>query len=71
MRKRKIKYVSIKLPACGNAYPLDKFGCRKLPNYSPEYLKKHGRKLFEILMNEVPASLYSELVHCIKQKERL
>jgi hypothetical protein len=71
MRKQKIKYVSVKLPACGNAYPLDKLGCRKLPDYSPDYLKKHGRKLFEILLNEVPSTVYSELVRCIKQKEKL
>jgi hypothetical protein len=70
-RKQKIKYVSVKLPACGTAYPLDRFGCRKLPNYTPEYLKKHGRKLFNTLLNEVPAALYSELLRCIKQKEKL
>ena len=71
MRKQKIKYVSIKLPADGSAYPLDKFGYHKLPNYSVKYLKAHAKKLFDILMNKVPAGVYSELVLCIKQKENL
>lgn len=70
MKHRRTKYVSLKLPACGTAYPLDRFGCRKLPNYTRDYLKKHGRKLFDILMNKVPADLYSELVRCIRAKEK-
>ena len=70
MRKRKIKYISIKLPACNNAYPLDKYGCHKMPAYTPQYLKKHGRKLFYILMNKVPSSVYSELTRCIKKDGR-
>jgi hypothetical protein len=70
MRKRRIKYVSLKLPACGTAYPLDRFGCRKLPPYNADYLKKHGKKLFDILMHKVPATVYSELVRCIREKEK-
>ena len=71
MTKHKIKYVSVKLPACGNAYPLDKFGCRKIPNYTTEYLRKHGKKLFDILLNNFPSNVYSELVRCIRQKEKI
>lgn len=67
--KHKVKYVSIKLPACGTAYPLDTFGCRKLPNYSAEYLRKHARKLHRILRDKVPGTLYSEIVKCIKAEE--
>lgn len=68
---KKIKYVSIKLPACGTIYPLDQFGCRKLPNYNTEYLKKHGKKLFEILFNKVPNTVYSELLRLIRDKEKI
>ena len=70
MKKQRVKYVSVKLPACDTAYPLDKHGCRKLPSYTPKYLKQHAKKLFDILMNDVPATLYSELVRIIKQKEK-
>jgi hypothetical protein len=70
-RKRKVKYVSIKLPVCGSEYPLDSHGCFMMPNYTPEYLKKHGKKLFDFLMNRVPATTYSELVRCIKECEKL
>lgn len=69
-KKQKTKYVSVKLPACGSSYPLDSFGCRKHPHYSPEYLKKHGRKLFDILFNRVPSTVYSELIRCIKEQEK-
>lgn len=69
MKKRRVKYVSIKLPACGKAYPLDNFGCRKLPDYDADYLKKHGKKLFEILLHKVPANVYSEVVRCIRERE--
>ena len=68
-RRQKIKFVSIKLPACGMAYPLDAFGCRKLPDYTPEYLKRHAVKLHNVLLNKVPGTLYSELVKCIKFEE--
>ena len=68
-RKQKIRYVSIKLPACGNAYPLDKLGCRKLPNYTREYLKKHARKLANILHTKVPPDVCSELMRFLEQKE--
>ena len=68
-RKQKIRYVSIKLPACGNAYPLDKLGCRRLPDYTREYLKKHARKLANILHTKVPADVCSELIRILEQKE--
>jgi len=68
-RRQKIKFVSIKLPACGMAYPLDAFGCRKLPDYTADYLRKHAVKLHSILLNKVPGTLYSELVKCIKFEE--
>jgi len=64
-----MKFVSIKLPACGTAYPLDAFGCRKLPNYTPEYLRKHAMKLHKILRNKVPGTLYSELLKQMKSEE--
>ena len=70
MKKQRIKYISVKLPACGDYYPLNTLGCRKMPDYTREYLKNHGRKLFDILMNKVPANVYSELVRLIKEKER-
>jgi len=68
---QKKKYVSVKLPACGTVYPLDKYGCRKLPNYTPEYLKKHGRKLFKILLEQVPSNVYSELLKCMRETEKI
>jgi len=68
-RRQRVKFVSIKLPACGTAYPLDAFGCRKLPNYSAEYLRGHARKLHRILRDKVPGTLYGELVKCIKVEE--
>lgn len=71
MAKKKIKYVSIKLPACGTVYPLDEFGCRQLPDYNAEYLKKHGRKLFKVLFDKVPGTVYTELLRLIKEKENL
>ena len=70
-KKNKIKYVSVKLPADSRAYALDSFGSPKLPDYTDAYLRKHGQKLFEILLNQVPASVYSELVKCIKKQENL
>lgn len=71
MRKRnhKVKFISIKLPACGSVYPFNTFGCRKIPDYSDEYLREHGRKLHRILWSKVPGRLYSELVKCIKDEE--
>ena len=71
MRYQKKKYVSIKLPACSNAYPLDEHGCRKLPNYTPEYLRKHGKKLFKVLLEQVPSTVYSELLKCIRELEKI
>jgi hypothetical protein len=71
MKRPKIKYVSIKLPADINAYPVDKSGSPKLPNYTSKYLRNYGRKLFNILLNKIPSSIYTELVRCIKQKEKL
>lgn len=68
-RRVKIKYVSFKLPACGTAYSLDKFGCRRLPDYTREYLKKHARKLANILHTKVPADVCSELIRILEQKE--
>lgn len=70
-KKRKIRYVSVKLPVCGSEYPLDAEGCHKIPGYTSEYLRKHGKKLFDLLMNRVPATTYSELVRCIKERENL
>ncbi len=69
MKYAKKKYVSIKLPADQSAYPVDKMGHQKLPNYTTEYLKKHGRKLFHVLFNKVAAPVYSELVKRIKEVE--
>ena len=66
----KKKYISIKLPADYSKYPYDRNGCNKLPNYTTEYLKKHGRKLFYILYNKVPSPVYVELVKCIKEVEK-
>ena len=71
MKKQRIKYVSVKLPANSDAYPIDSFGSRRLPNYSSAYLKERGKKLFETLLIQVPATLYSEVVRCIKQQENL
>lgn len=68
-KKQRKQYVSVKLPACAQLYPLDKNGCRKLPNYDKEYLQKHGRKLFDILFNRVPSTVYSELIRCIKENK--
>ena len=68
-RRQRVKFVSIKLPACGTAYPLDAFGCRKLPNYTAEYLRNHARKLHKILRDKVPGTLYSELLKQMKCEE--
>ena len=70
MGRRKIRYVSVKLPRDSKAYPLDRVGNFILPNYSLDYLKKRGRKLFDILMNKVPAAIYSELIRCIREREK-
>ena len=56
---------------CNNHYPMDKFGCYKLPDYTKEYLKKHGKKLFEILMNNVPATILSELIVCLEKNKEI
>jgi hypothetical protein len=69
MKFVKKKYISIKLPASHESYPTDRIGHQQLPNYTTEYLKKHGRKLFEVLFTKVPASIYSELIKCIKEQE--
>ena len=71
MRKQKKKYVLIKLPACSDVYPVDKHGCVKLPNYTPEYLKKHGQKLFRVLFEKVPSKVYSELLKLIREHENI
>lgn len=69
-RQRK-KYVSIKLPCCGSAYPLDENGCHKLPDYTPEYLKAHGAKLFKILFEKVPSKVYAEVLRKIRELENI
>lgn len=66
MKKQRIKYISIKLPACSVAYPLDEIGNRNLPNYTPSYLKNNAKKLVEILINKVPSTIYSEVITLIK-----
>lgn len=71
MKHQKKKYVSIKLPAYGDAYPLDGNGCRKLPNYTPEYLSKHGKKLFKIILEQVPSKVYSELLRLMREHENI
>jgi len=71
MKYQRKKYVSVKLPVCGNAYPLDSDGCHKLPNYTPEYLKKHGQKLFKILLEKVPSKVYSELLRLMRELEKI
>ncbi len=71
MKHSKKKYISIKLPAGVDFYPVDRLGHRKLPNYTSDYLKKHGRKLFEILFHQVPSTVYSELIRCIKANEKI
>lgn len=71
IKKQKKKYISVKLPACDSEYPLDDNGCRKLPDYTPEYLAKHGRKLFKILLEKVPSKLYSELLKCMREQEKI
>lgn len=60
-----IKYWSIKLPKDGLSYKDGEF-----PQYTREYLQKHGRKLFELLMNHVPAEVYNEMVKQIKAREQ-
>lgn len=70
-KSQPIKYISIKLPACSKFYPLDKSGCFKLPEYDVKYLKKHGKKLFDILMNKVPASILYELIDCLRQNKEI
>jgi len=65
------RYVSVKLPRCGNAYPLDENGCHKLPNYTPEYLKKHGEKLFKILVEKVPSKVYAEVLRLMRELENI
>ena len=70
-RKQKIKYISIKLPACDDAYPFDRYGCRILPNYTKTYLRKHGKKLFDILLNKVPADVYSQLLEKMREVEKI
>lgn len=69
-KKQPVKYVSIKLPASAVGYPCDEMGCRKLPEYTPDYLKRHGRKLFKILFNSVPSTVYGELIKCIREQEK-
>ena len=71
MKKHKVKYISIKLPASHEAYQRDSMGSRKIPEYTDAYLRKHGKKLFETLLERVPAAVYSELVNCIKKQENL
>jgi len=70
-RRQKKKYVSIKLPCSGDAYPLDENGCRKLPDYTPEYLRKHGKKLFKILVEQVPSKVYAEVLRLMRDLENL
>jgi hypothetical protein len=67
----KKRYVSVRLPAKNKAYPLDRYGSRRLPNYTKPYLQKHGRKLFEVLFDEVPSTVYMELVECIRKHEKI
>jgi hypothetical protein len=69
--KSKTKYVSVKLPAAIASYPRDNYGNPKLPNYTKAYLKKHGRKLFKILFTQVPATVYSELIACLRENNEL
>ncbi len=71
MKYQKKKYVSVKLPAAGNAYPLDSDGCRELPNYTADYLKKHGEKLFKIILEKVPSKVYSELLRLMRAHENI
>ncbi len=71
MKFQKKKYVAVKLPASFSAYPLDSDGCKKLPNYTPEYLKKHGEKLFKILLEQVPSKVYSELLRLMREHEKI
>ena len=68
-RNQRIKFISVKLPACGMAYPLDAFGCRKLPNYTTAYLRKRANILHNILRNKVPGTFYSELLKLMKAEE--
>jgi hypothetical protein len=68
-RTQRIKFISIKLPASGELYPLDGFGCRKLPNYTTEYLRKRARLFHNILRNKVPGTFYSELLRLMKAEE--
>lgn len=70
-KKQRKKYVSVKLPAHGRSYPLDTFGCHKLPDYTAEYLKKHGQKLFKILTTKVPSKVYSEVLKLIRELEKI
>lgn len=69
-KKQKIKYISIKLPLSIRAYPCNETGCQQLPEYTIEYLRRHGRKLFNVLLNKVPATVYSELIKCIREQEK-
>lgn len=73
MKKKKnpIRYISIKLPAAAPHYPMDETGVKNLPNYTPQYLKRHGAKLFKLLMNDVPSTLYGELVRLMKAAKEL
>jgi hypothetical protein len=64
LRKSKIQYWSIKLPKDGLSYKNDDF-----PHYTREYLQKHGQKVFEILMNHVPAEVYNEVVRQMQARE--
>jgi len=69
--RQKKKYISVKLPMCGNAYPLDSDGCHKLPNYTQDYLKKRGDMLFDILLNQVPSTVYSQLLKRVREIEHI
>lgn len=69
-KRQPVEYVSVKIPASILAYPCDEMGCRQLPNYTPDYLKRHGRKLFRILLNNVPSTVYGELIKCIREQEK-
>jgi hypothetical protein len=68
-RRQKTRYVSVKLPASSAAYPRDRLGNPRLPKYTKNYLRRHGKKIFNILFRKVPSTIYSELIECIREHD--
>ena len=65
IKNTKIKYISFKIPASISSYREED----TVPlTYTEKYLKKHAKKLCDILYTKVPSTVYQEVINILKIK---